>query len=609
MPVKARQGGTGRVRGGRPGAQQGGGSSPGSPTGVPVFQADFTALSSLPAQISLSRASIGTRFNSSGVMVTEAVDGPRFDYAWNGSAWVSKGLLIEDQRTNFTLQSEDSASLNGGPTSGTTVTSNTTVALDGNTTADTIALSAGGYIYRRVVVGTGGTYTLSVFLKASSNTSLALRATEDSVVQTVINVTTTFQRFNINISISGSGSGILDFGLDTRTLAGADGNAHTVIAWGWDIELGSFPTSYIPTIAAVTRSADIVQLAGTAQTVFTGSACAVIMEIDAPVEAGILSGGYFYANFLRDSTGGGAAALRHYGNTLDGIASHAPDGSEIHTTLLSGDLTTPFRCGIAFDATGRSISSNGSTAVSAAPVVGQTTPIYLGFPQTGIAAGLDTCLRKIEMYSSRLSDALLATFTKMDSPNGVAWGDSLTAGFNASSAAAAYPQVLSGLLGRDVGNGGVGGETSTQITTRALADILDANRIALIWMGLNDTDGNSANTSAIISTILSNITSVINHMSGQTQRFAVMSLLTGDTEFPGATAPGDGFYTQKLAINSALASAYPSNYLDIRSLLISASGGTYFPGASYRSDTIHLNDTGYAYVAAQVKAFINSKGW
>lgn len=32
MPVKARQGGTGRVRGGRPGAQQGGGSSPGAPS-------------------------------------------------------------------------------------------------------------------------------------------------------------------------------------------------------------------------------------------------------------------------------------------------------------------------------------------------------------------------------------------------------------------------------------------------------------------------------------------------------------------------------------------------------------------------------------------------
>jgi hypothetical protein len=36
MVVKARQGGTGRVRGGRPGAQQGGGSSPGSPSGDPT---------------------------------------------------------------------------------------------------------------------------------------------------------------------------------------------------------------------------------------------------------------------------------------------------------------------------------------------------------------------------------------------------------------------------------------------------------------------------------------------------------------------------------------------------------------------------------------------
>jgi lysophospholipase L1-like esterase len=544
MVVRAKQGGQGRVKGGRVGAQIGSGSTP----IIPAFQADFTQLTSLPAQISFTRASTATYFDSSGTLQVAAIDAPRFDH--DRSTLAQKGFLVEPQtRTNLFLATASPA--------------NQTITVV-NATSYTVSFYGTGSMTL-----TGAVSHTVTGISSTARTSYSFTSATTSLV----------------IAISGS------------------------VQYP-NVEAGDFATSHIPTTTVpVTRSPDIVQFAGTAQTVFTGSACTVLMEIDAPVEGDILSGAYFYANFLRDSTGGGAAALRHYGNTIDGIDSHAPDGSAIHTTLLSGDLTTPFRTGIAFDATGRSISGNGSTAVSAAPVVGQTTPIYLGYPQTGIAAGLNTCLRKIEMYSSRLSDALLATFTKMDSPNGVAWGDSLTAGFNASSAAAAYPQVLTGLLGRDVGNGGVGGETSTQITTRALADIIRANRIALIWMGLNDTDGNSANTSAIISTILSNITSVINHMSGQTQRFAVMSLLTGDTEFPGATAPGDGFYTQKLAINSALASAYPSNYLDIRSLLISASGGTYFPGASYRSDTIHLNDTGYAYVAAQVKAFINSKGW
>src|SRR3954469_16644246 len=107
MPVKARAGGQGRIRGGRVGGQTGSGSSPGSPSGDggPDFQTNFTAISSLPTGVSFSRATTGTRFNSSGVLVTEAIDAPRFDYAWNGSAWVAVGLLIEEQRTNSLLQS------------------------------------------------------------------------------------------------------------------------------------------------------------------------------------------------------------------------------------------------------------------------------------------------------------------------------------------------------------------------------------------------------------------------------------------------------------------------------------------------------------------------
>jgi hypothetical protein len=69
MVVKARQGGTGRVRGGRPGAQQGGGSSPGSPVGDggPDFQIDFTTASSLPAWLTMTTGTAS--FSGSGIVI------------------------------------------------------------------------------------------------------------------------------------------------------------------------------------------------------------------------------------------------------------------------------------------------------------------------------------------------------------------------------------------------------------------------------------------------------------------------------------------------------------------------------------------------------------
>jgi len=48
----------------------------------------------------------------------------------------------------------------------------------------------------------------------------------------------------------------------------------------------------------------------------------------------------------------------------------------------------------------------------------------------------------------------------------VAWGDSLTSGFGASSRGTAYPADLASLLGRRVVNEGVSGQSSSQIAAR-----------------------------------------------------------------------------------------------------------------------------------------------
>jgi hypothetical protein len=110
----------------------------------PAFQTDFTAISSLPAGISLTRATTGTYFNASGVLQTAAIDAPRFDHN-PVSPFAATGLLIEEQRTNLMLQSGNLAdpawSTNSNVTS-PVITANAATAPDGTTTAAQVAFSA-----------------------------------------------------------------------------------------------------------------------------------------------------------------------------------------------------------------------------------------------------------------------------------------------------------------------------------------------------------------------------------------------------------------------------------------------------------------------------------
>lgn len=406
-----------------------------NPPGVlPVLDLRFATDKSLTAFVgptpSFSRASSGTYFDANGVLQSAGVNAARFNHVYNDTSWVSRGLLVEEQRTNLILQS---SSLSTSPWSNTDYTVTSATSPDGTSNAQKLVAPASNASRRmeQSVTGTAASYSLSFYAKSAGwnfvqicygwnsdyvNFDLAngvISNSSGSTVGSIQNIGNGWYRCIGTFTAGASTQGIRIIPMATSIASRfpnttGDG-VNGIIVFGVQFELGAFPTSYIGTTnSSVVRSADVCQITGSDFSGFwNGTEGTLAAEWDATRN----STGQFTVYWVRDSADNNT--VLHTGRDAlspPGVRFEAISGGSSSAQLINAGFPDPgiqVKTAGCYKANDFAYSYNGAAALTdtsgAVPV--NPTQIRIGYDPYG--TWLNGHIARLRYYRTRLENGTL----------------------------------------------------------------------------------------------------------------------------------------------------------------------------------------------------------
>ena len=235
---------------------------------MPSLNLNFAKSKRLDPRVTLVRQTGATVVNELGYVEEVGNSVPRFQHAYDSSTGVIKslGLLIEEQRTNLLLFSNDLSNSNWGGYCGNknNFSYNTTdvISPDGKNTATKIvtgptlgctgSIPGRGLIFNQNldITTLTDTYTISLYVRGSVGGEVLFFGLTDSY-QSNYTLTTEWQR----ITFTGINDRT-DYQLGRIFQFGTNNLNATYYVWGPQAELGSFETSYIPAGAGQAQRAE-----------------------------------------------------------------------------------------------------------------------------------------------------------------------------------------------------------------------------------------------------------------------------------------------------------------------------------------------------------------
>lgn len=356
---------------------------------------------------------------------------PRFDY--DPVTLAPRGLLVEEQRTNLLTYSEQFDNAAWVKTRAS-VTANATTAPDGTASADKLIEDTANNTHtasQTLTIATATSYTYSTYLKAAERTFARVLVGDtggNNAVRVDVNLSTGAVSSGVNgtgwtlisatatavgngwyrVTVAGTGAAAttgtvityLASALGTITYTG-DGTSG-IFVWGSLLEVGSFATSYIPTVASqVTRTADTATITGQNFSQWYNQSEGTLVAEWLLTHANAT--GRYIAQVNSPTV---AQGISLWVNS-DGLNTRAWVGA---TSVIAGNASssTPNKVAFGYRATDNAVSLNGAAAV-ASSATGPTDGNFFLIGSSG--GGINGHIRRITYYPTRLSNAQLQALT------------------------------------------------------------------------------------------------------------------------------------------------------------------------------------------------------